>query len=274
MKSILKFQHLQWKVILIADIFPESRTPKDVVRKRSRKSRFKRPFDKQHGKRSQTLLKSEGQHLYHSFWSMGRNLSWKNSVLVIWKILGHFVNTLIADDKYSLLNRDNFNAINADELCKTQKTFSASFLQFWYLDKISKTLKQKMTLIGYVFWNLQTAKDVVRWMCKKYGFRRPFNKRHDKRSQTLSKTEGQHLYHHYSWLWRLLSWKKSVLVICKILGLFVNTMTAADKNAVLNLDNFNAIKWDKRNKKLFLIFLLDFWNLDQIWKILKTRRPS
>ena len=93
---------------------------------------------------------------------MGRNLSWKNSVLVIWKILGHFVNTLIADDKYSLLNRDNFNAINADELCKTQKTFSASFLQFWYLDKISKTLKQKMTRIGYVFWNLQTAKDVVR----------------------------------------------------------------------------------------------------------------
>ena len=76
--------------------------------------------------------------------------------------MGHFVNTLIADDKYSLLNRDNFNAINADELCKTQKTFSASFLQFWYLDKISKTLKQKMTLIGHVFWNLQTAKDVVR----------------------------------------------------------------------------------------------------------------
>ena len=66
-------------------------------------------------------------------------------------------------------------------------------------------------------------------------------------------------------------------MICKILGLFVNTMTAADKNAVLNLDNFNAIKSDaimKETKKLFLIFLLDFWNLDQIWKILKTRRPS
>ena len=54
-------------------------------------------------------------------------------------------------------------------------------------------------------------------------------------------------------------------------------MTAVDKNAVLNLDNFNAIKSDaimKETKKLFLIFLLDFWNLDQIWKILKTRRPS
>ena len=47
-------------------------------------------------------------------------------------------------------------------------------------------------------------------------------------------------------------------MICKILGLFVNTMTAADKNAVLNLDNFNAIKSDKRNKKTFPDFSFGF----------------
>ena len=34
-----------------------------------------------------------------------RNLNWKRSVLVIWKILRLFVNTLTAADKYSLLNR-------------------------------------------------------------------------------------------------------------------------------------------------------------------------
>ena len=50
---------------LIADLFPKLDTPKNVVRYMSKKSRFKRPFDRQHGKRVQTLLRSDPQHLYH-----------------------------------------------------------------------------------------------------------------------------------------------------------------------------------------------------------------
>ena len=42
----------------IADLFPKLRTPKNVVRFLSKKSRFKGPFDKHHGKRVQTLLQS------------------------------------------------------------------------------------------------------------------------------------------------------------------------------------------------------------------------
>ena len=34
----------------IADSFPKLRTPKNVVRYLSKKSRFKGPFDRQHGK--------------------------------------------------------------------------------------------------------------------------------------------------------------------------------------------------------------------------------
>ena len=49
----------------IADLFPKLRTPKNVVRYLSKKSRFKRPFDRRHGKRVQTLLRSEPQHRYH-----------------------------------------------------------------------------------------------------------------------------------------------------------------------------------------------------------------
>ena len=49
----------------IAHLFPKLRTPKNVVRYLSKKSRFKGPFDKQHGKRVQTLLPSEPQHRYH-----------------------------------------------------------------------------------------------------------------------------------------------------------------------------------------------------------------
>ena len=50
---------------LIADLFPKLRTPKNVVRYISKKSRFKGPFDGQHGKLVQTLLRSDPQHCYH-----------------------------------------------------------------------------------------------------------------------------------------------------------------------------------------------------------------
>ena len=50
---------------LIADLFPKLRTPKNVVRYKSKKSRFNGPFDRQHGERVETLLRSEPQHRYH-----------------------------------------------------------------------------------------------------------------------------------------------------------------------------------------------------------------
>ena len=50
---------------LIADLFPVLRTSKNVVTYMSKKSRFKGHFDRQHGKRVQTLLQSEPQHRYH-----------------------------------------------------------------------------------------------------------------------------------------------------------------------------------------------------------------
>ena len=50
---------------LIADLFAKLRTPKNVVSCMSKRSRFKGPFDRQHGKRVQTLLRSEPQHRYH-----------------------------------------------------------------------------------------------------------------------------------------------------------------------------------------------------------------
>ena len=50
---------------LIADFFPKLRTPEKVVRYMSKKSRFKGPFEWQHGKRVQTLLRSEQRHRHH-----------------------------------------------------------------------------------------------------------------------------------------------------------------------------------------------------------------
>ena len=50
---------------LLAFVFPILQTAKDVVREVAKKCQFRRTFDKLHGKRSQRLMKSEDQHLYH-----------------------------------------------------------------------------------------------------------------------------------------------------------------------------------------------------------------
>ena len=50
---------------LIADLFPKLRTQKNVGRYVSKKPRFKGPFDRQHGKRVQKLLRSDPKHRYH-----------------------------------------------------------------------------------------------------------------------------------------------------------------------------------------------------------------
>ena len=52
---------------LIAYFFPKLRTPETVARDMSKKYHFKGPFDRQHGKRIQTLLRSGQQHCYHIF---------------------------------------------------------------------------------------------------------------------------------------------------------------------------------------------------------------
>ena len=114
----------------IADVFPKLRTPKNLVRSMSKKSRFKGSFGKQHGKRDQTLLKFEWQHLYHDYWLLWMQLTCKKSLLVTWKIWRLFPNTLSVDGKYSLLNRDNLTQPIQMQLSRKQKTFSDFFSAF------------------------------------------------------------------------------------------------------------------------------------------------
>ena len=116
--------------------------------------------------------------------------------------------------------------------------------------------KKNMTLIAYLFSKLQTAKHVVRQMSKKSRFSSLFNKRHATRSQTLLKSEDQHLSHIYWSQQRQLSWKKSLLVICKILGLFLNTSATDDKYFGLNRGNLMQpiqMEVSKKKKKVFWI---------------------
>ena len=52
---------------LIADFFQKLRTPENVARYMSNKSRFKGTFDRQHGKRVKTVLRSGQKHFYYNY---------------------------------------------------------------------------------------------------------------------------------------------------------------------------------------------------------------
>ena len=97
--------------------------------------------------------------------------------------------------------------------------------------------KKKMTLIAEVFPKLRSPKNKVRSMSIKSRFKGSFKKQHGKCVQTLLKFAWQNLYHIYWSLWRQLTCKKSLLVICKISRLFPNTLNAHGKYSLFNRDN-------------------------------------
>ena len=86
-------------------------------------------------------------------------------------------------------------------------------------------------------------------------------------------SERQHLYHIYWSLWRQFSWKKSLLVICSILGLFVNPWRPITSIVFLietiycKIFRCNYL----RKKKIFSKFFLDYGNLDSICNIFRKK---
>ena len=225
-----------------------------------------------------TLFKSERQHLRHICCSRGRQFSCKKSPLVICPRLSLFVNTMTAVDKCSLPNRHNLTQPIHKELSQKLKTFSQFFVHFPNLGKILNILEKKMTLIAYLFLRLRPAKIVVRYMCKKSGFRLPFQKEHGKLVSTLFKFERQHLYHIYCSTGRELSCKKSLLVIWQSLRRFVNTISAVEECSLPNRDNLMEPIHMELSQKLktfswiFLAFLKSRLNFELFQK--KDDAPS
>ena len=98
---------------------------------------------------------------------------------------------------------DAIYATSSDALVSEIKKFRNNVLHFGNLNATMNIFKKKMSLIADV----------------------------------LLKSEQQHLYDIYWWMRTQLSWKKFFLVICKILGLFVNTLTADGKYSLLHRHN-------------------------------------
>ena len=85
-------------------------------------------------------------------------MSWKKSLVVTFKLLRLFVNTLTADDKHSFLSRDNSIQTIQMHLSQKQKTFSEFFFAFLKSTSNCGNFRKKMTLIAYKFLNLRTRR--------------------------------------------------------------------------------------------------------------------
>ena len=97
----------QKRVIVIANVFPKLQTVKNLVRSLSKKGRFSTRFDCQHVKASQILTTSPWGHFYRVFSSFPGKLIRELSLQDWDEILGVFVKTLTAEDKYRVLDWEN-----------------------------------------------------------------------------------------------------------------------------------------------------------------------
>ena len=78
------------------------------------------------------------------------------------KILGRFVKTLTADDKYSLLNRSNLTQPIQMHLSQKPKGLSQLFGEFFKSTLNFEHYQKNIILIAYRFPKLRTPKGVVK----------------------------------------------------------------------------------------------------------------
>ena len=102
----------------------------NVVSQMSKKSRSGGPIEKENGKLAQTLLESAPQHFYHIYWSLPRQLNWKNSFSLTCQIFGLFASVLAVYDKYPLLNSYKLMIPIQRQYSQQQNTFSQFFAEF------------------------------------------------------------------------------------------------------------------------------------------------
>ena len=140
----------------------------------SKKSRFRKCFDKQYGKCAQALLKSATQHLYHIHRSIARKLSSKTSLLFTCRNFGPLVSTLAAYKKYPALNRENLKIPIQMHISEKSKNFSEFFAAFLKPKLNFENFEKKDDLHSFCISEIVDCKKAVRKMSKKPCFRGPF----------------------------------------------------------------------------------------------------
>ena len=109
----------------------------------------------------------------------------QKSLLETWNLFSRFFNTLTADDKYSVINRDYWMHTIQIHLSQKEKIFSQFFSAFFESALNSEHFQKKSIFIAYITPKLPTTKNVLRQMSKSSRFREPVDRRHGKWAEAL-----------------------------------------------------------------------------------------
>ena len=146
----------------------------------SKKPRFRAPCDIQHVKQSEKVHHSTSIILFHHF---GKN--WVGKYPSHWLPMSSIL---------YVIGRIHRNRFNCNDL-RDKNIFLNVLLLTWNLHEMSNNLKQKMTFKGYVFSELETAKDVVSQISKKLRFRTPCDSQHVKEFGNIHHRTSIKLFH-------------------------------------------------------------------------------
>ena len=89
-------------------------------------------------------------------------IEFEKSLLVTWNVLRLFVNTFTADDKYSLISKDNWMQTIQMHLFQKQNLFSQFFSAFFEYALNFEHFQKKMNLIADVFPKFPSPKYALR----------------------------------------------------------------------------------------------------------------
>ena len=144
---------------------------------------------------------------------------------------------MIADGKYSLLNRDNLTQPIQMQLSWKENLFSAFFSAFLKSSLNFEHFQEKDDPHSWYISEIIDSEVRAEINVYKVRLRGSFEKQHGTGAQTLLKCQGQLLCYIYWSLWMQWSHEKSLLVICKISRLSPDRMSANGKYSIFNRDN-------------------------------------
>ena len=170
----------------LANVLPKLQTVNILVRPLSKKCRLGTLFYSEHVKASLKPCEMSMRALHSCFSSFSGKLIWKIPPLVLCETLGLSVNTLTSDGKYPVQGCEILQLQFKCNYLINEKILLHFLFHFWILQQISKTLKEKMTVIANVFPKLQTVKRFVRKLSEEHRFRTGFGSQYVKDSQMLA----------------------------------------------------------------------------------------
>ena len=105
--------------------------------------------------------------------------------------MGLAVNTLAADEKYPVLNRDNLTIPIQMQLSQKHKTFCQFFTAFMKYRSKFEHFGKRDDAHRFCNSEIRDFENLLRKMSKETGSREPFQKQHGKRAEGLLKSASQ-----------------------------------------------------------------------------------